>query len=204
MGDSCTQVGEPGPSSGRPEGLPRTAAIKQRCGYGSPCKQAESFRIRSTDRQIRSPLLGDGPDYKPRTQTHARHQRPDSNPCVLSPTPTDANASRRLLTGITQIPSRFGKRPTAKGTISLKPGSLPRPPATGRAAWTAAFSKYIKDKCEPRLPIPFSATTGCGAFARACVSERRLGGMHSDQVILRSAHLQPPGLLAALTVVHGV
>jgi len=66
LGDSCTQVGEPGSESGRPEGLPRTAAIKtalRACKSG--CIKAQRIAFQS----IRSPNpnrhLGDETDYKP-------------------------------------------------------------------------------------------------------------------------------------------
>ena len=155
MGDSCTQVGEPGPSSGRPEGLPRTAAIKQRCGHGSPCKQAESFRIRSTDRQIRSPLLGDGPDYKPRTQTHARHQRPDSNPCVLSPTPTDANASAVCSRVLRKSPVVSGSVLPQKEPFPSSPGLYPAHPQPVGLHGLQRFQNTLRINVNLTSPTPF-------------------------------------------------
>ena len=154
MGDSCTQVGEPGPSSGRPEGLPRTAAIKQRCGYGSPCKQAESFRIRSTDRQIRSPLLGDGPDYKPPTQTHARHQRPDSTPFRRSPTPPSPthSAVRSRISGKSSVV--WGSVLPQKEPFPSSPGLYPAHPQPVGLHGLQRFKTTLRINVNFASPIP--------------------------------------------------
>ena len=88
MGGSCTQVGEPEQSNRQTRRSPAHSRHNMHsfAGAKTPAWKRVAFalccQVAKPDRH-----MGDGPDYKPPTQTHARHQRPDSTPFRRSPTP---------------------------------------------------------------------------------------------------------------------